>query len=80
MRPLTVSPLSDEGIMDIERLHVGTTLSEAAIHAGTVYLAGQVADDRTLNIEGQTREILGHIDRLLAAAGTGVQVVTGWRR
>lgn len=70
MRPLTVSTLSDEGIMDIQRLQVGATLSEAAIHAGTVYLAGQVANDRTLNIEGQTREILGHIDRLLADAGS----------
>lgn len=56
--------------MDIKRLHVGKTLSEAAIHNGTVYLAGQVADDVTQNIEGQTREILGHIDRLLAATGS----------
>ena len=56
--------------MDITRLHVGKTLAEAAIHNGTVYLAGQVAEDATQNIEGQTREILGHIDRLLAEAGT----------
>jgi enamine deaminase RidA (YjgF/YER057c/UK114 family) len=56
--------------MDIKRLHVGKTLSEAAIHNGTVYLAGQVAEDVTQNIEGQTREILGHIDRLLAEAGS----------
>lgn len=56
--------------MDIERPHVGKTLSEAAIHNGTIYLAGQVAEDLTQNIEGQTREILGHIDRLLAEAGS----------
>ena len=56
--------------MDIERLRVGNTLSEAAIHAGTVYLAGQVADDRSQNIEGQTRDVLAHIDRLLAEAGS----------
>jgi len=56
--------------MDIKRLHAGKTLSEAAIHNGTVYLAGQVAEDVTQNIEGQTREILGHIDRLLAEAGS----------
>lgn len=56
--------------MDIKRLHAGKTLSEAAIHNGTVYLAGQVAEDATQNIEGQTREILGHIDRLLAEAGS----------
>jgi enamine deaminase RidA (YjgF/YER057c/UK114 family) len=56
--------------MNIKRLHVGKTLSEAAIHNGVVYLAGQVAEDLTQNIEGQTREVLGHIDRLLAEAGS----------
>lgn len=56
--------------MDIKRLHVGETLSEVAIHNGTVYLAGQIAEDRTQNIEAQTREVLGHIDRLLAEAGS----------
>jgi enamine deaminase RidA (YjgF/YER057c/UK114 family) len=56
--------------MTIKRLHVGKTLSEAAIHNGTVYLAGQIAEDLTQNIEGQTREVLGHIDRLLDEAGS----------
>lgn len=56
--------------MEIKRLHVGKTLSEVAIHNGTVYLAGQVAEDLAQNIEGQTREVLGHIDRLLAEAGS----------
>lgn len=56
--------------MDIKRLHVGKTLSEAAIHNGTVYLAGQIAEDLTQDIAGQTREVLGHIDRLLAEAGS----------
>lgn len=56
--------------MDIERLHVGNTLSEAAIYNGTVYLAGQIAEDLAQDIGGQTREVLGHIDRLLAEAGS----------
>ena len=56
--------------MDITRLQVGKTLSEAAIHNGTIYLAGQIAEDFTQDISGQTREVLGHIDRLLAAAGS----------
>lgn len=56
--------------MEINRLHVGKTLSEIAIHNGTVYLAGQIAEDLTQNIEGQTREVLGHVDRLLAEAGS----------
>lgn len=56
--------------MEIKRLHVGKTLSEIAIHNGTVYLAGQIAEDLAQDIEGQTREVLGHIDRLLAEAGS----------
>lgn len=56
--------------MDIKRLHVGKTLSEAAIHNGTIYLAGQIAEDLTQGIEGQTREVLCHIDRLLIEAGS----------
>lgn len=56
--------------MDIKRLHVGKTLSEAAIHNGVVYLAGQIAEDTKHNIMGQTREVLAHIDRLLAEAGS----------
>ncbi|MES2538536.1 MAG: RidA family protein [Pseudomonadota bacterium] len=56
--------------MDIQRLHVGKTLSEAAIHNGTIYLAGQIAEDASLDIAGQTREVLASIDRLLAEAGS----------
>lgn len=56
--------------MDIKRLHVGPRLSEAALHNGVVYLAGQIAEDTTQNIDGQTREVLGHVDRLLAEAGS----------
>ena len=56
--------------MEIKRLHVGPRLSEAAIHDGVVYLAGQIADDVTQNIDGQTREVLAHVDRLLAEAGS----------
>lgn len=56
--------------MNIKRLHVEKTFSDAAIHNGTIYLAGQIAADATQNIEAQTREVLGHIDRLLAEAGS----------
>ena len=56
--------------MEITRLHVGKRLSEVAIHNGTIYLAGQIAEDTTEDIVGQTREVLGHIDRLLAEAGS----------
>jgi enamine deaminase RidA (YjgF/YER057c/UK114 family) len=54
----------------IQRLHVGPRMSEAAIHNGTVYLAGQIADDATQDISGQTRQVLAAIDKLLAEAGS----------
>lgn len=54
----------------IQRLDVGPRLSEAAIHQGVVYLAGQVPDDASLDITGQTRQVLAAIDALLARAGS----------
>ncbi|MCA3181182.1 MAG: RidA family protein [Burkholderiaceae bacterium] len=56
--------------MTIKRLHVGPRMSEAVVHNGTVYLAGQVADDASQDTAGQTREILAMIDRLLAECGS----------
>ncbi|WJJ93089.1 RidA family protein [Neopusillimonas aromaticivorans] len=55
---------------DIKRLEMGKRLSEAAVHNGVVYLAGQVPTDSTKDIEGQTAEVLAAIDRLLASAGS----------
>ncbi|WJF91318.1 RidA family protein [Paraburkholderia bonniea] len=52
--------------MRVIRHHVGKRLSEIAVHNGTIYLAGQIAEDTEQDIAGQTREVLGHIDRLLA--------------
>ncbi|SAL81934.1 L-PSP family endoribonuclease [Caballeronia terrestris] len=56
--------------MAVTRHHVGARLSEIAIHNGTVYLAGQIAEDTEQDITGQTREVLGHIDRLLEEANS----------
>jgi len=55
----------------VQRLDVGTRMSEMAIHNNTVYLAGQVAEDASQEIEGQTRQVLAAIDALLARAGSG---------
>ena len=54
----------------IQRLHTGPRMSQAVIHGNTVYLAGQVADDPSQDVPGQSRQILSAIDRLLAEAGT----------
>jgi enamine deaminase RidA (YjgF/YER057c/UK114 family) len=56
--------------MEIKRLHAGKRLSEIAVHNDTVYLAGQIAEDTTQDIEGQTREVLAHVDRLLNEVGS----------
>jgi enamine deaminase RidA (YjgF/YER057c/UK114 family) len=54
----------------VQRFHVGDRLSEMAIHNGTAYLAGQVPDDASQDIAGQTRQVLGMVDKLLAEAGS----------
>ncbi|MBB5695560.1 RidA family protein [Roseomonas sp. GCM10028921] len=56
--------------MDIRRLAEEERLSGAVVSGGFVFLAGQVADDATLDAEGQTADILAQIDALLAEAGT----------
>lgn len=54
----------------IQRFETGPRMSEAVVHNGTVYLAGQVADDASADIAGQTRQILDAIDALLARTGS----------
>lgn len=55
---------------DIQKIDSNETLSEIAIHQGVVYLAGQVPDDDTLDIVGQSRQVFENIDKALAAAGS----------
>jgi enamine deaminase RidA (YjgF/YER057c/UK114 family) len=46
-------------------------MSQAVIHGGVIYLAGQVADDaHGKSVKEQTTNILRRIDTLLAAAGS----------
>lgn len=56
--------------MSIQRFHVGARLSEMAVHGNTIYLAGQVAEDNSQDMAGQTRQVLAAIDKLLAEAGS----------
>lgn len=57
-------------MMTIQRFDVGQRMSEMAVHNGVVYLAGQVASDASLDITGQTANVLAQIDALLARAGS----------
>lgn len=56
--------------MTIKRLAEEQRLSGATVAGGFIFLAGQVADDSSLDAEGQTADILAQIDALLAEAGT----------
>lgn len=56
--------------MTIARIQPGPRMSAAVVHGNTVYLAGQVADDGSADVRGQTEQVLKKIDALLAAAGS----------
>src|SRR5205823_14595413 len=56
--------------MSIQRHHVGKRLANMVVHAGTIYLAGQVADDLSADITTQAKQVLAQIDRLLGEAGS----------
>ena len=56
--------------MTIQRHNVGKRLSEIVVHNGVAYLAGEVPDDTTKDITGQTEQVLAKIDRLLAQVGS----------
>ncbi len=54
----------------IQRFQVGKRLSEMAVYNGVAYLAGQVAEDDTLDMYGQAKQVLASIDKLLLEADT----------
>jgi len=58
--------------MTIDRRHVGKRMSALVINraSGTAYLAGQVANDPSADITGQTQQVLSQIDDLLSEAGS----------
>jgi enamine deaminase RidA (YjgF/YER057c/UK114 family) len=56
--------------MAITRQGVGSLMSGAVIHNGTVYLQGLTPEDTSANIQGQTKQVLDRIDAGLAGAGT----------
>jgi enamine deaminase RidA (YjgF/YER057c/UK114 family) len=51
-------------------LSPGPRMSQAVVHGDTVYIAGQVAEDRKAGLQEQVRSVLAKIDALLAAAGS----------
>ncbi|AQQ30728.1 RidA family protein [Burkholderia cenocepacia] len=55
--------------MEIKRYGVGERMSQLVVAGGLAFVAGQVADDTSLDVAGQTRQILDKIDRLLEGVG-----------
>ena len=55
--------------MDITRFETGPRMSQAVVHNGTVYLAGQVGNAGD-DVATQTSQALASVDRLLELAGT----------
>ncbi|MGC4028008.1 MAG: RidA family protein [Steroidobacteraceae bacterium] len=57
--------------MTIKRIESSARMSQAVVANGFVFLAGQIAPEPSgADVESQTLQVLGEIDRLLAAAGT----------
>ncbi|MGO2006894.1 RidA family protein [Vreelandella alkaliphila] len=56
--------------MSLLRYETGTRMSRAVVHHDTVYLCGQVAEDRRANIIGQTETMLAKVDALLESVGS----------
>jgi enamine deaminase RidA (YjgF/YER057c/UK114 family) len=56
--------------MTIQRFDAGARMAEMTVHNGVAYLAGQIAEDATQDITGQTRQVLAAIDALLERAGS----------
>ena len=55
--------------MTIRRIEPGKRMSQAVVHGGVAYLAGQVGAPGE-SVAEQTRAVLAQIDRLLAEAGS----------
>lgn len=57
--------------MSITRFESNDRMSQAVVHGGVVYLAGQVAQGaKAGSIADQTKDILQAIDKLLATTGS----------
>jgi enamine deaminase RidA (YjgF/YER057c/UK114 family) len=56
--------------LTIQRHNIGKRLSEIVVHNSTIYLAGEVPDDTSKDITGQTEEVLEKIERNLKQVGS----------
>ncbi len=57
-------------VAEVQRHHVSTRYSEAAVFNGVVYLAGMVPECAATDIRSQTADVLAQIDTRLAECGS----------
>ncbi|MEQ9449124.1 MAG: RidA family protein [Rhodospirillaceae bacterium] len=55
---------------EIQRHQASSRMSQAVVHNGTIYLAGQVSNADVADVKSQTTAILTQIDALLAKCGS----------
>ena len=55
--------------MTVRRIEPGPRMSQAVVHGGTVYLAGQVGAPGQ-SVADQTRAVLAQVERLLGEVGS----------
>jgi enamine deaminase RidA (YjgF/YER057c/UK114 family) len=55
---------------NIKRIESNKRASRAVVFNGMVFIAGATADDRSQDIQGQTKQALAKIEKFLADAGT----------
>src|SRR4030095_8416204 len=63
-------PIKENDSMAIERINPRGGNCSAAVFGDLVFLSGVVADDKSLNMKGQTEQVLRKIDAVLAKAAT----------
>jgi len=61
--------------MSIQRFQTATRMSKTVVHNDTIYLCGQVAEDRSADILDQTRTMLEKVAELLFAAGSSPEKI-----
>jgi enamine deaminase RidA (YjgF/YER057c/UK114 family) len=59
-----------KGVIMITRKIVGTRMSKIVEHNGVIYFAGIVPNDKTLDVKGQTKEVLNIAKELFEQANT----------
>jgi len=61
--------------MTIERYQTAARMSKVVVHENTIYLCGQVAEDRSANIMEQTRTMLEKVSDLLFSVGSSPEKI-----